>query len=77
MPCLNVLLHRLRSLVCIVALVAVILPYLVGLGLARGIEAEAEASAHFGADLYLSGVQLGRHFVLRGFVVWADQAAGE
>jgi ABC-type lipoprotein release transport system permease subunit len=55
-----VLLHRLRSFVCVVALVAVILPYLVCLGLARGIEAEAEASANFGADLYLSGVQLGR-----------------
>ncbi len=55
-----VLLHRLRSLVCVVALVAVLLPYLVGLGLAKGIEAEAEASARFGADLYISGVQLGR-----------------
>src|SRR5438128_2001458 len=55
-----VLLHPLRSVVCVIALVAVIVPYLVGLGISKGIEAEAEASARFGADLYLSGDQLGR-----------------
>jgi ABC-type lipoprotein release transport system permease subunit len=53
-------LHRLRSLVCVVALVAVLLPYLAILGLAKGVEAEAEASARFGADLYVSGSQFGR-----------------
>jgi ABC-type lipoprotein release transport system permease subunit len=53
-------LHALRSIVCVVAVVAVLLPYLVGMGLAQGIEAEAEASARFGADLYVSGVQFGR-----------------
>jgi ABC-type lipoprotein release transport system permease subunit len=55
-----VLLHRLRSLVCVAALVVLMLPYLVGLGLAKGIEAEAEASVHFGADLYVTGSQFGR-----------------
>jgi ABC-type lipoprotein release transport system permease subunit len=55
-----VLLHRLRSLVCVAALVAVLLPYLAVLGLAKGVEAEAEASARFGADLYVSGSQFGR-----------------
>lgn len=53
-------LHALRSAVCVAAVVAVLLPYLVGMGLAQGIETEAEASARFGADLYVSGVQFGR-----------------
>src|SRR5262249_49818874 len=53
-------LHPLRSLVSLFALVAVLVPYLVGLALARGLEAEAESSAHFGADLYVTGSQLGR-----------------
>ena len=56
----SVLLHRLRSLVCVAALVAVLLPYLVGLAISKGVEAEAEASVHFGADLYVSGRQFGR-----------------
>jgi ABC-type lipoprotein release transport system permease subunit len=55
-----VLLHPLRSLVCCAALVVVLLPYLVGLALAQGLEAEAEASAPFGADLYVTGSQFGR-----------------
>jgi ABC-type lipoprotein release transport system permease subunit len=55
-----VLLHPLRSVVSVVALVAVLLPYLVGLGLAGGLEAEAEAAARFGADLYVTGSRFGR-----------------
>jgi ABC-type lipoprotein release transport system permease subunit len=55
-----VLLHRLRSSVSVAALVVVLLPYLVGLALSKGIVAEAEASAHFGADLYVSGRRFGR-----------------
>jgi ABC-type lipoprotein release transport system permease subunit len=55
-----VLLHPLRSLVSVAALVVVLLPYLVGLGLAKGIEEEAEASARFGADLTITGSQFGR-----------------
>jgi ABC-type lipoprotein release transport system permease subunit len=55
-----VLLHPLRSLVSIVALVVVLLPYLVGLGLSKGLEAEAEASTRFGADLYVTGSRFGR-----------------
>jgi ABC-type lipoprotein release transport system permease subunit len=53
-------LHPLRSLVSFIAVVAVLLPYLVGLGLARGLEAEAETSARLGADLYVKGTQFGR-----------------
>jgi ABC-type lipoprotein release transport system permease subunit len=53
-------LHRLRSLVCVAALVAVLLPYLTELGLSKGLEAEADASARLGADLYVAGNQFGR-----------------
>jgi ABC-type lipoprotein release transport system permease subunit len=56
----SVLLHRLRSLVCVAALLAVLLPYLVGLAISKGVEAEADASVRFGADLYVSGQQFGR-----------------
>jgi ABC-type lipoprotein release transport system permease subunit len=50
----------LRSLVCVTAVVAVLLPFLVGLALSRGIEEAAEDSARFGADLYVTGSQFGR-----------------
>ncbi|HKB42491.1 MAG TPA: FtsX-like permease family protein [Gemmataceae bacterium] len=53
-------LHPLRSLVSFVAVVAVLLPYLVGLGLAKGLEAEAQTAARVGADLYVKGTQFGR-----------------
>jgi ABC-type lipoprotein release transport system permease subunit len=55
-----VLLHPLRSLVTVACLVAVLLPYLVGLGLSRGVEKEAEDAVRFGADLYVTGSQFGR-----------------
>jgi ABC-type lipoprotein release transport system permease subunit len=55
-----VLLHPLRSAVSFLAIVAVLLPYLVGLALSQGVQAEAEASIRFGADLYVSGRQFGR-----------------
>jgi ABC-type lipoprotein release transport system permease subunit len=56
----SVLLHPLRSVVCCAAIVAVLLPYLAGVALAKGLQAEARASAEFGADLYVTGSQLGR-----------------
>jgi ABC-type lipoprotein release transport system permease subunit len=55
-----VLLHPLRSLVSVAALVAVLLPYLVCLGLAKGLEEEAAESARFGSDLHVTGLQFGR-----------------
>src|SRR5207302_7087872 len=55
-----ILLHPLRSLVTTAAVLAVLLPYLVGLGIARGVQEEAEAAVRFGADLYVSGEQFGR-----------------
>jgi hypothetical protein len=47
-------------LVTTACLVAVLLPYLVGLDLSRGVQDDAEAAVRFGADLYVSGEQFGR-----------------
>src|SRR5262249_32326759 len=55
-----ILLHPLRSLVTIPALVAILLPYVAGLGLSRGVQEAAAAAVRFGADLYVSGEQFGR-----------------
>ncbi|MFL5244978.1 MAG: ABC transporter permease [Gemmataceae bacterium] len=55
-----VTLNPLRSLVTVFAVVVVLLPYLVILGLSKGIEADALTSAQLGADLYISGNQFGR-----------------
>lgn len=53
-------LNPLRSAVSVVALTAVLVPYLAGVGLARGVEAEAAAAAAAGPDLYVRGSQFGR-----------------
>src|SRR5262245_17752535 len=54
------LLHPLRSLVSLACLLVVLVPYLTGVGLSQGIAREEDASLRFGADLYISGEQLGR-----------------
>ncbi|MBI1916009.1 MAG: FtsX-like permease family protein [Planctomycetes bacterium] len=53
-------LHPLRSLVSFVAVLVVLVPFLVGVALAQGLEADAETSARLGADLYVKGSQFGR-----------------
>jgi ABC-type lipoprotein release transport system permease subunit len=53
-------LHPLRSAVSFLAVTAVLAPYLAGLGLSQGLQAEAEASAKLGADLYVAGSRFGR-----------------
>ena len=55
-----ILLHPLRSLVTISALVVALFPYLVGLGISRGIQEQAEAAVRHGGDLYVTGQQFGR-----------------
>lgn len=55
-----VFLHPLRSSVSVAALLIGLVPYLVGLGLSSGIEAEAQVSIACGADLYVRGSQFGR-----------------
>jgi ABC-type lipoprotein release transport system permease subunit len=56
-----VLLHPLRGLVTVLSLVAVLLPFLAGMGLSRGLELEAEPSVRAGADLYVTARQFGRN----------------
>jgi ABC-type lipoprotein release transport system permease subunit len=53
-------LHPLRSVVCCTALIVVLLPYLTGLALSQGLQAEAEASIQSGADLFVTGSRFGR-----------------
>ncbi len=55
-----VLLHRMRSAVTVACVIAMLLPYLVGIGIARGLLDQAEDSVRVGADLYVSGVRFGR-----------------
>jgi ABC-type lipoprotein release transport system permease subunit len=55
-----ILLHPLRSLVTVGVLSAVLIPFLAGLGLSKGVEREAELSIRAGPDLYVSGQQFGR-----------------
>jgi ABC-type lipoprotein release transport system permease subunit len=54
------LVHPGRSAATIAALLAALVPYLVGLGLSKGIEKQAIQSARFGADLYVTSHSLGR-----------------
>jgi len=55
-----VLLHRLRSAVTVGCLVAILLPFVAGLGVSRGLRDQADDAVRFGADLYVSGRRLGR-----------------
>ncbi len=54
-------LHPLRSCVTLFALIAMLVPYLAGLGLAHGIERDTRSSLDAGGDLYVSGTQFGRN----------------
>jgi ABC-type lipoprotein release transport system permease subunit len=53
-------LHSLRSLVTLAALLAVLIPYVSGLAISKGIEQEAQAAVQEGADLYVTATQFGR-----------------
>ncbi len=55
-----VTMHPLRSATTICALMAVLVPFVTGIGLSHGIRQEAADSIRFGADLYVSGTQFGR-----------------
>lgn len=56
----GVWLYPLRSAVTIACVIAMLLPYLGGVGIARGLLDQAEDSIRFGADLYVTGVRFGR-----------------
>src|SRR5688572_7785887 len=53
-------LHPLRTGVTVACLVVALTPYLVGIGIARGLEDEAQAKLFAGADLYISAEQFGQ-----------------
>lgn len=55
-----VLLHPLRSSVTVASLVAVLLPYVAGLAIARGLLDQARDAIRFGPDLLVEGERLGR-----------------
>lgn len=55
-----ILLHPARSGVTFCALLAILVPYLTGLGIAKGIERDKKLSVRIGGDLYLTGLQFGR-----------------
>lgn len=55
-----VLLHPLRSATTLVCLLAILVPYAAGTGLARGLLDQAEVSIREGADLYVAGRRFGR-----------------
>jgi len=54
-----VLLHRGRSAATILCVLSLLLPYLVGLGISKGIQDEARRSVDFGSDLYVTRLVLG------------------
>jgi ABC-type lipoprotein release transport system permease subunit len=55
-----VFLHSGRSAATIASLLALLVPYLAGLGISNGIQEEARDSVQFGAALYVSQTLLGR-----------------
>jgi ABC-type lipoprotein release transport system permease subunit len=55
-----ILLHPFRSLVSLVCLLVLLVPYLAGMAISQGIGRDAQASIRYGADLYVTGEELGR-----------------
>src|SRR5262249_45453883 len=55
-----ILQYPLRSTATIGCVLAILVPYLAGLGLSKGVQEQAEASVDLGADLYLTTLQVGR-----------------
>jgi ABC-type lipoprotein release transport system permease subunit len=59
-----VLQYPLRSVATVGCVLALLLPYLAGLGLSRGLQQQAEDAIRLGADLYVTGEQFGREVPL-------------
>lgn len=60
----SILLHPFRALVTVCSLLAVLVPFLVGMGLSQGLRDEAEISIRAGADLYITGQRFGQNVPL-------------
>jgi ABC-type lipoprotein release transport system permease subunit len=56
----SILLHPVRNLVTVISLVAVLVPFVVGIALSSGLQEEADISLRAGADLYITGNRFGR-----------------
>lgn len=56
--------YPLRSVVTVLCLCSVLVPYTVGMAISQGIEWEALVSINQGADLYVSGLQFGHQVPL-------------
>lgn len=56
----DVLLHPLRSGATLLCLVSLLLPFLAGVGVSRGLLEDARESIRSGADLHVSGTRFGR-----------------
>lgn len=56
----SLLLHPWRAIATVACLVAVLVPYIAGLGIAAGLARDAAVSLDAGADLYVTGRQFGR-----------------
>jgi len=54
------LLNPLRTAVTVACVVAMLTPFLVGLGISRGIRWQAQQSVEQGADVYVTGMRFGR-----------------
>jgi len=53
-------LHSARSIVIVLALLAVLVPFLTGLAISAGFHEQTQLSLDHGADMYVSGEQFGR-----------------
>jgi ABC-type lipoprotein release transport system permease subunit len=56
----SLLLHPWRSAATIACVLAVLVPYLTGLGISAGLSRQVDESLRYGADLYVAGRQFGR-----------------
>jgi ABC-type lipoprotein release transport system permease subunit len=55
-----VLQYPLRSVATVGCVVAILLPYVAGISLSKGLQQQAEEAVELGADLYVTAVQLGK-----------------
>lgn len=68
------LLHRTRSFIIILALLAALVPFLTGLAISAGIREQTEIAIRESADLYVTGEQFGRPVPVEQSIVEAIRA---
>jgi len=60
----SIVLHPLRSFVTTLSVMVLLVPYLAGMGISKGLEREARVSLRMGADLYVSATEFGQETAL-------------